>query len=31
MLYITIFSDIRRFLPEQNRNTTETQPAPSSP
>jgi regulator of sigma E protease len=31
MLYITIFSDIRRFLPEQNRNTTETQPAPSPP
>lgn len=30
MLYITVFSDIRRFFPEKP-TTTETQPAPSRP
>lgn len=30
MLYITVFSDLRRFLPNKPA-TTETQPAPSSP
>ena len=30
MLYVTVFSDIRRFIPEK-QSTTETQPAPSAP